>query len=233
MGIAGALELSIDQWVAVLSALAAVVSVVISIGVVNRQIALQSESLKAQMDVDVLHWSNEAIDVMSEGIWLARGRGEVFGEDALRSRRLDVLQRLSACADKGRLFFPNIAPKAQGAGKEGAFRGFRPPVLDCLIFAFYKLERMDTRALSPDLDTCDFITRCRRALVSEVQRGIDPRRRSKLMAQLALTGAKNDPDGFRDVAALAQDLEAKHPGLLETKRDGAWVTEMEKRAKQN
>lgn len=231
MGIAGALDLSIDQWVAVLSALAAILSVVISVSVVNRQIVLQSESLKAQMDVDILHWSNEAIDVMSEGIWLARGRGEVFGEDALRFRRLDVLQRLSACADKGRLFFPNLAPRAAGASKEGAFRGFRPPVLDCLIFAFYKLERMDTRALSPDMDTFDFLTRCRRALVSEVQRGIDPRRRSKMMAQLALSGSTNDPEGFRDVAALARELEAKHPGLLETKRDAAWVGEMERRAK--
>jgi hypothetical protein len=224
-------DLFVDQWVAVCSAAVAALSLGLSLLVVQRQVALQSESLKAPMDVDILHWSNEAIDALSEAIFLARGRGEAFAEDALRVRRMDALQRISAIADKGRLFFPNLAPDQHGADKEGAFKGFRPPVLDCLIFAFYKLERMDIRALAPDLDTCDFITRCRRTLVSDLQRAIDPRRRSRMLKTLALSGSVRDPQGSREVAALAQDLEAKHPGVLIEKRDEAWIAEMEKRAK--
>lgn len=50
-----------------------------------------------------------------------------------------------------------------------------------------------------------------------------------MLKQLAMAGPKGDPGGFKDVAALADALEAAHPGLMTTKRDAAWVGEMERR----
>lgn len=223
--------LASEQGVAVLSAAIAVFSLLANMAVVNRQTMMQRESLKAQMDQDMLSWAGEAIDALSQAIDVARGRGDVHDDGAARAHRHAAMGRLSAIADKGRLFFPNLAPNAKGAEKEGAFRGYRPPVLDCLIFAYYALERMDVRALGPDYETCAFLMRCRRTLVSEVQRAIDPRRRGDIMRKLALTGPQRDPQGFAEIASLASDLQKRFPGLLEEERNEAWVKAMARHAR--
>jgi hypothetical protein len=62
-----------------------------------------------------------------------------------------------------------------------------------------------------------------------VQRAIDPRRRGRMLRQLSMSGPKSDPGGFTEIAALAEDLERDHPGLMTTKRDAAWIAEMQRR----
>lgn len=226
-----ALTMSMEQWLAVGSAGLAAASFVFNWMVVARQSRMQFESLKAQMDADLLVWANEAIDLLGEAVFAARGRGAHLSEQELRRHTAEVMQRLSSAADKGRLFFPNLAPRDHGADKEGAFQGFRPPVIDALIFAYYRLERMDVRNTEPDQDTADFLIKCRRLVISEVQRAVDPRRRGQMLKRLALSGPKNDPGGFREVAALADDLETRFPGLMTIKRDDAWIAEMARRHK--
>lgn len=222
-------SLTLEQWIGVGSGLLAAASFVFNWLVVRRQSRMQFESLKAQMDADLMAWAGEAVDLLATADYVARGRGVYLSEQELKTEIADVMRRLSAAADKGRLFFPNLAPSVNGAHKEAAYQGFRPPVLDALIFAYYKVERMDVRNTEPDMDAADFLRRCRRVLISEVQRSVDPRRRGRMLKQLALSGPKNDPGGFREVAALAEDLERAHPGLMTTKRDAAWVAEMERR----
>jgi hypothetical protein len=223
-----ALDFSVEQWLAIGSAALAVTSFVCNWLVVSRQSRMQFESLKTQMDADLLTWANEAVDLLGEAVFVARGRGAYLSEQDVRLQAAVVMRRLSAAADKGRLFFPNLAPRARGADKEGAFRGFRPPVIDALIFAYYRVERMDVRNTEPDQDTADFLIRCRRLLISEVQNAIDPRRRGQTLKRLALSGPKDDPGGFHETAALAEDLEARFPGLMTIKRDAAWVAQMQR-----
>lgn len=134
---------SLSDWVAVISALLALASLVLSWLIVRRQTQLQYESLKAQMDSDVLAWAHEAIDLVSQGVSLARGRGAVYGPDEFPRLALETSQKLSAAADRGRLFFPNEAPGAHGQDKETAFQGFRPPILDAVVFTCSQVERLD------------------------------------------------------------------------------------------
>jgi hypothetical protein len=218
----------VNEWVAVGSAAVALISFFFNWAVVQRQTAMQAEGLKAQMDADVLAWAHAAVDALSEAAMVAERRGE--GAVDVRDRRNEILWRISALADRGRLFFPNLAPHAQGADKEGAFRGYRPPVLDTLVFAFQAFERMDPRNLGPDEATAQFLRDCRRAMVSELQRAIDPRRRSKMMRRLALTGPKKDAAGYEETMRLAARLDAMHPGVLERGRDAGWLAEVRSHA---
>jgi hypothetical protein len=213
-----------NEWVAVGSALLALLSFLFNFAVVNRQTAMQAEALRAHMDAELQDWAQEAVDTLSEACAFAERHAEWPVEP--RGARVSLLWRLSAIADKGRLFFPNLAPDHHGADKEGAFKGFRPPVLDAVIFAFQMLERMDVRNLGPDLETAGFIRDCRRALISEVQRAVDPRRRGRMLERLAKAGRKLHSDGLVEASALAERLEMRYPGTLVTTRGAAWVAQM-------
>jgi hypothetical protein len=214
----------VNEWVAAGSALLALLSFLFNFAVVNRQTAMQAETLRTHMDAELQDWAQEAVDTLSEACMFAERHAEWPNEP--RGARVALLWRLSAIADKGRLFFPNLAPDHHGQDKEGAFKGFRPPVLDAVIFAFQMLERMDVRNLGPDLDTAAFIRDCRRALISEVQRAVDPRRRGRMLERLAKAGRQMRSDGFIEVNALAERLETRYPGTLVSSRGPDWVAQM-------
>lgn len=223
---------SLEQTLAIGSAVVALVSFLFNWAVVARQTAMQRESLKAQMDADVLHWAHEAIDAIAEADALARGRGAVFGEDELKRQIVTLRGRLSALADRGRLFFPNLGAAKAAPTKESAFTGSRPPVLDAVIFALYELERLDPRNLGPDDAACAFLNRCRRLLVSEIQGSIDPRRRGAMLRKLGAAGSRIDGgSSFRFAKDLSDDLRGRFPGIDVAARDETWVMEMEKRAR--
>lgn len=216
--------LSFETWLAVLSAAAAFASFLVNRRLVARQAAMQFESLKAQMDADILDWAHEAADAMSEGAMLAKGRGLVFDEAEMRRRLFDVSQRLSSLADRGRLFFPNI-PGNDGSDREGAFRGARQPILDAMVFAHLQAERIEARNIGPDQAAADYLVKCRRLMISEVQAAIDPRRRQEALKQVSQQDFEGEGPSFEMAAALGEGLEARYPGVLLHRRDAAWVAE--------
>jgi hypothetical protein len=217
----------INEWVAAASAVLALVSLVLNWMVVRRQTQLQVEGLKAQMDTDVLAWAHEAIDLVSQGVSLARGRGAIYAPDEFRRLVHETSQKLSSSADRGRLFFPNEAPSEHGQDKEGAFQGYRPPILDAVVFTCSRVDRMVPDEPGPDKDAADFMIKCRRLLVSEVQNAIDPRRRGQMLKQLAIGRADDVKSSFRMAAELGEALEARYPGYLLQRRDAAWIAKRE------
>jgi hypothetical protein len=217
---------TLEQAVALISAIFAIASFALSFAVVQRQTRLQFESLRSQIDQQIMAWAVEAIDALADAAQLVKSRGKAWNPDEMADRTSLVCARLSAIADKGRLIFPNHAHQAHGAEKEIAFQGFRPVVLDCLIFAYAQLERVDPKGVGVDDVACAFIMNCRRLFVSEVQLAIDPRRRQKILAELAVQSRAQGDCGFDRIAQLAQELEARHPGALDRKRDAKWVADM-------
>jgi len=214
----------VNEWVSVGSALSAVLSLVFNWAVVRRQTALQFESLKAQTDSEIMKWAHEAIDVTSEAIALCKGRGAVFGEQEMRQHSLGLSHKLSSLADRGRLFFPNVDHDRHGLEREAAFRGFRPTILDCVVFACIQVDRLDPRNLGPDDDAAEFLTKCRRLLVSEVQGAVDPRRRGRMMRQLSKGGSGALAQaGFKESAALAEGLRARYGEIGVGARGPDWV----------
>lgn len=216
----------VNESVAAISAILALASLVLNWLVVRRQTALQFESLKAQMDAEVLSWAHEAIDLVSEGAYLARGRGTIHSADEFRRLAFETCLKLSSSADRGRLFFPNEAPSEHGQEKEGAFQGFRPPILDAVVFASAQIERLAPEG-GPDEDAARFMIKCRRLLVSEVQNAIDPRRRGQMLRQLAIGRMDDKKSSFRLAAELGETLEARYPGFLLQRRDEKWIAARE------
>lgn len=220
-----------NEWIAIVSALVALASFVASLIVVRRQNKLQFEQLKAHMDAEVMDWAQETIDVISEGMALTRGLGLAYEQAEAHRRAIDLAQRLSGIADKGRLFFPNTSHDKHGVEKEGAFRGYRPAILDAVVFAHYQLDRLDPAATEPDLAACEYLMRCRRLLVSEVQRSVDPRRRGKMLKQLASGRFNDGGTDFAAVSQLGEDLRARYPELPIQPRGAEWVARREKEAR--
>lgn len=222
----------INEWVAAISAVLALLSLVLNWLVVSRQTAMQFESLKAQMDSEVLGWVHETVDLVSQGVALAEGRGVVYGADEFRRQSLEATLKLSSAADRGRLYFPNEAPDAHGREKEAAYQGFRPPILDAVVFASGQLKRLSPEG-GPDEEAASFLVKCRRLLVSEAQNAIDPRRRGQMMRTLAVGRIDDKRSAFAVAAELGEALETRYPGFLVQRRDAQWVAEREAMAKQS
>jgi hypothetical protein len=216
----------VNEWVAAISAVLALASLVLNWLVVRRQTALQVESLKAQTDSEVLSWAHEAIDLVTQGAFLARGRGSVYSPDEFKRLALETCQKLSSSADRGRLFFPNEGPTDRHQDKEGAFQGYRPPILDCVVFASTQIDRLEPEG-GPDEDAARFMIKCRRLLVSELQNAIDPRRRIQILRQLAIGRMDDKKSSFRIAAELGEALETRYPGVLIDRRDESWIAARE------
>lgn len=217
----------VNEWVAVLSAIVAVVSFGLNWLVVRRQTELQYETLRAEMDAEVIAWTHEAIDQVSQAIALARGRGATYSVEEMRRLSFETCQRLSSIADRGRLFFPNESPETHGRDKETAFQGYRPPILDAVVFASTRIGRLETAETEPDKDAAEFLAKCRRLLVSEAQNAIDPRRRGQMLRRLAVGRLDDKTSAYTLAAELGEGLESLYPGYLLERRDGAWIAKRE------
>lgn len=222
----------VNEWVAVVSAVVAVISFGLNWLVVRRQTELQYETLRAEMDAEVIAWTNEAIDQISHAAALARGRGITYGGEELRRLAFETCQRLSSLADRGRLFFPNESPDAHGRDREVAFQGYRQPILDAVVFASTRIGRLDAAAAVPDEEAAEFLTKCRRLLVSEAQNAIDPRRRGQMLRRLAVGRLDDKTSAYKLAAELGEALESLFPGYLLQRRDAAWIANREMLARQ-
>lgn len=218
----------VNEWVAAVSAAIALFSLILNWNVVSKQTALQAETMKAEIDRDVLAWAHEAIDALSEGVWLARAHTAAANRAMLAEPLAKLSWRLSALADRGRMFFPNLAPDAHGQEKPGAFQGYRPPVLDAVLFALYQVEQLTPTAPSTEA-AMKFMQDCRRLLVSEVQSAIDPRRRVRMLIRLMSGVRKSHSSGFRMAAELATNMRSRYPDLPIGERGADWLVEMERR----
>lgn len=208
------MSLGVSDWVAVISAIIAVVSFGLNLRVVNRQTKLQFETLKVEMDAEVFAWSHEAMNVLSEGVALVR-TAHLRPEDEFRRAAIQTEHRLSAIADRGRLLFPNDHPHLSGREKEGAFQGIRPPVLDAVVFASCQMAQVATQPMEQSFEpVADFLIKCRRLLVSEAQNAVDPRRRGAMLERLD-DGRKDDKKSNFDIAyELGMAFDGRYPGLV-------------------
>ncbi len=205
----GEFAMDLNDLLAVGSAIMAIASAAASWAIASRQTELQYEAVRAEMDVEVVSWAQEAISELAEASKLVRQKA-LLSADEFALRISDAACKLSALADRGRLFFPNEFQDLHGQSKEFAFQGVRPPILDALVFACCQLEQLRG---ADDAGAAEFLVKCRRLLVSEAQNAVDPRRRKAMLKRLAV-GRKDDPVSSFDVAnQLALSLEERHPGL--------------------
>ncbi|MFO1169412.1 MAG: hypothetical protein U1E49_00410 [Hyphomicrobiaceae bacterium] len=182
---------SIDQWIniaaafgQVAAALLAVVALIISIStsraqqklaerIAGEEQAMLFEQVRNQRDSDVIRWSEACVHTLAEIESLV---AHPPAEGAVRERN-QLLARLSASIDHGRLFFPNQQPDKKGTDKPAAFQGFRQKILAVLVAAHHVLSREDALVSETARATAiGQIGELRRVFISEAQLAIDPRR---------------------------------------------------------
>ena len=66
------MEWGVNEWVAVGSAVLALASLLVSWRIAGRQTKLQYETLRAEMDAEVIGWAGEAIDAVSHAATVAK-----------------------------------------------------------------------------------------------------------------------------------------------------------------
>lgn len=213
--------LPIAEIIAIVSSLVALVSFGFNVLVVRRQQRLAYEDLKLKLDSDILGWGREAVAALADAERFVAEAELKQDATAYERERLHVMHDLSALADQGRFYFPNIMKgDDHGREKEFAFRGHRPPIIHALVFAYYAVKRLPTGEAAPIDKICALLMRCRRLVVSEVQAAIDPRRRSAALTELVKSATGGAAAGGQtEVAGLAADVETLFPGVLEEHND--------------
>lgn len=180
-----------DQWInvaaafgQVAAALLAVIALIISIATSRSQQKLAQriavdehamlfEQIRNQRDSDIIRWSEGCVHTLA-GIESLVAHPPADGADR---RRQELLARLSATIDHGRLFFPNQQPDKKGTDKPAAYQGFRQKILAVLVAVHHVLSRDDVMTSEPARETAiSQLGELRRVFISEAQLAIDPRR---------------------------------------------------------
>ncbi len=186
---------------------------------------MASEAFRRQGDTASLHWGNEAIDALSEAQAVAEGGPDAPG---FEERRQDVLWRISSLVDRGRMFFPNLdmeghqtgpaflpfVGKRGGSGKERAFTGNRPPIIDTLMYAYYELRSVGDPNGPTAENSANFIFRCRRLFVTALQAYLDPHRYDDLIDRYSEQNRRFRDDMIVKSGELGVVLDARRAGLL-------------------
>jgi hypothetical protein len=155
----------------------AVVALLVSIFVARRQSRVALQNLRLQRDNAIIQWSNRALDYLcSAEMILKQEYRAVMPQAEYEKIRLASMRDISSCIDQGRLFFPNRHHDKKGLDKPAAYRGSRPPALDCLVFTHDLLgqaaHHQDIHAIEAGRKE---VTKFRRDFISVVQSELDPR----------------------------------------------------------
>lgn len=179
---------NISVIVAVVSAFASLVAIVVSLRTARAQRDLARhlaeeehlllfEQVRMQRDSDVIRWTCDCVSVLSEMETFVEcfdPRNPVSGQS---ERHQELCTRLSTLIDIGRLYFPNEAPESKGGDKPVAYQGSRQHIMSVLVFAYNKFKSI-TKWTDADgrPNALAKLNDYRRRFVSEAQIAIDPRR---------------------------------------------------------
>lgn len=199
--------------IGVLSAIVALVSALVARGETAKQRRLQTERLRQSIDSASLDWGNGAIDTLARCAVFARTRHMHPNDGAFLAARTNMLINLSVLVDRGRMFFPNIAPDQKGADKEGAYQGIRPPILDAVMFTYHEMEAQTREGGLPSEESAGFIEECRRLLVSELQAHLDPRRHDKIFERYDQQSQEARKDALERSRTLRGRLLTRRPNV--------------------
>ncbi len=202
-----------EMIIAIVSALVALVSAFVARGETAKQRKLQTERLRQSIDGASLDWGGAAIDTLARCAVFARTRHMHANEAGFEASRTGLLVTLSTLVDRGRLFFPNIAPDKTGAGKESAYQGKRPPILNALMFSYHEVQGIVRDSGPSGEESAAFIDDCRRLLVSELQAHLDPRRLDQIVGRYDQQTREIRKQALDRSEALRDALLARRPDV--------------------
>jgi len=133
---------------------------------------------------DLVKWSDESMLLLSEALHLCDLDPQKCEKGKFFDTRHALRIKLSAQIDKGRWFFSNYATDQHGQHKEAAFRGYRSPVLNGLVFAYRAVTSLNGMDAAKNTEARVEIERGKRLFTSEIQQVLDPRTRDEEFKKL-------------------------------------------------
>jgi hypothetical protein len=168
-----------------------------------------SARTRQQYNADLRSWANDCIATLCDAVSVAR-QIEIDG-----TKLSDVISRLSAQVDQGRLFFPNPRLDDHDSDSEEAFQGYRPRVLDWLFFGFEVCCSIRT---APDPEAGAALFLLQRGFTTDAQIAIDPRNPSPTMEDLQERLKEGmETDSFMDTSQSHKNLLAAR-ALIDTRK---------------
>lgn len=209
--------------VAIVSAGVALIGAIFSWRETRKQRRLALEKMRRELDERSVSWGCEAIEALADcEMVLRHGYSDAMGCSP-ELKRHELMTKLSALADQGRFYFPNIDDDNQGADKEAAYQGKRPPILDALVYGYYQIESVSALPSDAGADAADFVKSCRRLLVSELQAHLDPKTRNAVVERFNHRIEDQREDAIYRAGKLGLELNLRHAGLLTHKNDSGWT----------
>lgn len=175
------------------SVLSAIISVVFSLRAIkDTKIQQRGQLLDLQQSyyAKLQEWGDKAIDILTEAIFLCDHDPTKMPDGDYFKMWIITRQKLSALIDQGRFFIPNENPELHGSNKPPAYRGFRPPVLECLVEAYELLRQLSFEQFEPNKQIHKQLWNVRKNFVSQVQEILNPRSREEELKSL-LSDIKN------------------------------------------
>ena len=125
-----------------------------------------------QRIIRIHDWGNDCIDALAEaGQFSLLQVSDCSNECTYTIRRSNLLHRLSALIDRGRLFYKNTDQDKYGREKFPARRGYRPEILDPLVAAYRSVLEMSGSA---DQDRFERLYRWRGRFITLLQYEVEP-----------------------------------------------------------
>ena len=125
-----------------------------------------------QRIIRVHEWGNECIDALAEaGQFCLLRKTDFEHERAYSIRKSELLHKLSALIDRGRLFYTNVDKCQFGLEKFPARRGYRPEILDPVVAAYRSVLEMNGTANHASFQR---LYRWRGRFVTLLQYEVDP-----------------------------------------------------------
>lgn len=121
---------------------------------------------RQQYNAEVRRWSSACSDALGESVYLV-ARGIVNEE-----MRHKTMSLLSSLVEQGRLFFPNIPPRDSSWSGLDAREGYRPRILDWLV---YSLEICSATKAGVDSEAEEILKNMQAGFTGDVQLFLNPR----------------------------------------------------------
>lgn len=183
-------QMGFNEWLSLVSAGVALVSLMFNRATVLRQNKMQYEALVGQRDSRLVDWANQAIAAIADAQRYCREVAAGLLGDHDRQRVASELRtRMSALLDQGRLFFPNAVNLSIGSDtgdKEGAYSGTNNEVIQALIRVYVIVTELPAYCQATIGTPYKTIVAERMCFVSEVFSVVDPKRRYAALDALAV-----------------------------------------------
>ena len=152
----------------------AITQALIALALVLLTRTIHTTQMRAQRALRVHDWGVACIDALAEADHCLRSDPRSRADPAYRHRTDEILPKLSALTDQGRMFSENTDRGSFGRARLPAYRGLRPKILDPLVAAYRALDEFETTGRAPDQEASERLVEWRRYFVSLLQMEVNP-----------------------------------------------------------